>query len=71
MEMIPSRGFNPRLHPRRAAMIREHQLADRARGMAQSLTAKAAGKRLGMNEPEMEQLAARHGFAFLDVARNR
>lgn len=52
-------------------MIRDHQLAERARALAPALTAKAAGKRLGMNEPEMEQLAARHGFAFLDIARNK
>lgn len=69
--MMPAKAFNPAKHPRRAALIRDHQLAERARALAPALTAKAAGKRLGMNEPEMEQLAARHGFAFLDIARNK
>lgn len=69
--MKPSAAFNPAKHPRRAALIRDHQMAERARALAPALTAKAAGKRMGMNEPEMEQLAARHGFAFLDIARNK
>ena len=69
--MMPAKAFNPAKHPRRAAMIRDHQLAERARALAPALTAKAAGKRLGMNEPEMEQLAARHGFAFLDLGRRK
>ncbi len=69
--MKPAKAFNPSKHPRRAALIRDHQIAERARALAPALTAKAAGKRMGMNEPEMEQLAARLGFAFRDVARNR
>lgn len=69
--MIPAKAFNPAKHPNRAEAIRDHQLAERARALASSLTAKAAGKRLGMKELEMEQLAARHGFAFLDIARNK
>ncbi len=69
--MKPAKAFNPSKHPRRAALIRDHQIAERARALAPALAAKAAGKRMGMNEPEMEQLAARHGFAFLDVKKNR
>lgn len=59
-------GFNPLKHPRRAALVRDHQIAERARALAPSLTAKAVANRLSVSSCELEQLAARHGFAFVE-----
>ena len=62
--MTPSTNFNPAKHPKRAARIRDAQLADRARALAPSINARDAAARLGISPLEAEQLAARHGFAF-------
>lgn len=59
-------AFNPTKHPRRAALVRDHQIAEHARALAPSLTAKAAAPRFGISSCDLEQLAARHGFAFVE-----
>lgn len=59
-------AFNPIMHPRRAQLVRDHQIAERARALAPSLTAKAVASRLGVSSCELEQLGARHGFAFVE-----
>ena len=67
--MTPANNFNPAKHPQRAARMRDAQLADRARALAPSINARDAAARLGISPLEAEQLAARHGFAFIQRER--
>ena len=62
--MTPAKNFNPAKHPKRAAVFRDAQLAERAKALAPSINARDAAARLGISPLEAEQLAARHGFAF-------
>ena len=67
--MTPANNFNPAKHPRRDARIRDAQLAERAKALAPSINARDAATRLGISPLEAEQLAARHGFAFVQRER--
>lgn len=62
--MQPAASFNPTKHPRRLALLREQHLAQRAAALAPFLRSSAVAERLGVRREEVEQLAARHGFAF-------
>lgn len=57
-------AFNPIKHPRRAQWIAEQHMAQRAKALAPALSSIQAAERMNLTRTEVEQLAARHGFAF-------
>lgn len=57
-------AFNPIKHPRRAQWIAEQTMAQRAKALAPALSSIQAAERMNLTRTEVEQLAARHGFAF-------
>lgn len=62
--MSTATSFNPIKHPRRLAALRDKHLAERASALAPALGSPEVAKRLGVSRSEIEQLAARFGFAF-------
>ena len=62
--MSTAKGFNPSKHPRRMAALRDQNIAERARALAPALCSPEIAKRLGISRIELEQIAARAGFAF-------
>ena len=61
----------PIKHPRRYSKWLDQKTAERASALAKCMPASQAAKRLGMTAPQTEQLAARHGFAFLPERREQ
>ncbi|MCY1482346.1 hypothetical protein D9M68_159000 [compost metagenome] len=62
--MHAAASFDPIKHPRRLALLRDKHLAQRTAALAPALCSSEVAERLGISRAEVEQLAARHGFAF-------
>lgn len=66
---MPAPSFNPMKHLRRAAALRDSHIAERAKALGQALTARQVANKLGITQIEVEQIAARYGFKFIDTDR--
>jgi hypothetical protein len=60
-------NFNPMKHLRRASALRESHIAERAKALGEALTSRQVANKLGITQVEVEQIAARHGFKFIDT----
>ncbi len=63
---MPAPSFNPLKHLRRASALRDNHMAERIKALAEALPASRIAKMLDISKTEVEQIAARNGFAFND-----
>lgn len=64
---MPAPSFNPLKHLRRASALRESHISERAKALGEALTSRQVANKLGITQVEVEQIAARHGFKFIDT----